>query len=680
MAPNNPINTYASYYRETDWQEQRVNPVYVMREFVMSEDGTGTKTGQQLHDDVRATWNDMPHAYVTLVKDESRLVLLHRANYHVPPLGTTPEVWNNKLLVYTGDVMENQIPQAVFFPPLLLAATQQVITVDCIEQQLLNFVSDDSLQLLDPTDPATPEDLKDDIRTRHAMYLPPQFVHLFLERRLTPRQALLSVHAALTTSGTIADYKPLMDWLRVAATKEGHGAIERASGPGAPIMDAVLQARLVSMVRQDLPGWNVTTTATGPAPPPVPPAGPTRLETLLAEILIAQQPRGATTTPAGDRDKLPSETWKGTIDVLLRLTQRSTEEALPPLWHAWANCKKEERRAVLQEQFRRLARVLKLPEPVATVELTNMLYSLAFAAPFEDKLEMGVQPFAVTYLSQKTVAEQREIIDLHELLREGAPSLTDILDLKAASRIAMPTKESQMLRTIRAFAVVLATIVGPTSPLYTAYKRDIVDAYDQVQPRLETLSESHPGEPIHAQLLRWLQLRFQEYWAEAEIVLGEVSPPNFRLLYEAIRYKQWHRPEIPASYLQTPKRPRPTEASGGTSGGTTPGKKAAAPAPAAAAIKHSYLRNEHPESDLMAKGQSMGRITVFLKIAGGSAPKADTGQEVCLAYHTKGGCYEDCARAKGHAKLNAAELARVTAYIDKGLEKMATPAEPASGP
>jgi hypothetical protein len=87
-----------------------------------------------------------------------------------------------------------------------------------------------------------------------------------------------------------------------------------------------------------------------------------------------------------------------------------------------------------------MAQVLKLPEPVATVELTSTLYSLSFAAPFEDKLELGIQPFAVTYLSQKSVAEQKEIIDLHELLKEGAPSLMDILDLKAASRVSMPTK------------------------------------------------------------------------------------------------------------------------------------------------------------------------------------------------------------------------------------------------
>jgi hypothetical protein len=78
------------------------------------------------------------------------------------PLGTTLEMWNNKDLVYTGDIMESQVPQAVFFPPLLLAATQQAITVDCIEQQLLNFISHDTLQLLGPTDPLTPDNLKDE--------------------------------------------------------------------------------------------------------------------------------------------------------------------------------------------------------------------------------------------------------------------------------------------------------------------------------------------------------------------------------------------------------------------------------------------------------------------------------------------------------------------------------------
>jgi hypothetical protein len=171
-----------------------------------------------------------------------------------------------------------------------------------------------------------------------------------------------------------------------------------------------------------------------------------------------------------------------------------------------------------------MGRELRLPEPVATVELTTILYTLAFAAPFEDRLEYGVQPFAVAYLSQKSVSEQKELIDMHELLKEGLPTLTDILDLKAASKVSMPTKESQMLRTLRSFGVVLAVIVGVSSDLYQDYKED-------VQPRLETLAETNPGQLVYAQVLRWLQLRFHEYWTDVEAAAGRGTPPKFKLLF-----------------------------------------------------------------------------------------------------------------------------------------------------
>jgi hypothetical protein len=84
----------------------------------------------------------------------------------------------------------------------------------------------------------------------------------------------------------------------------------------------------------------------------------------------------------------------------------------------------------------------------------------------------------------------------------------------------MPTKESQMLRTMRSFAVLLAIILGSNSPIYLVYRRDIVDAYDVMQPRLETLVDQYPNEPIHAELLRWIQRRLHENCSEAKIVLG----------------------------------------------------------------------------------------------------------------------------------------------------------------
>jgi hypothetical protein len=362
--------------------------------------------------------------------------------------------------------------------------------------------------------------------------------------------------------------------------------------------------------------------------------------------------------------------WKGTIDILLRLTQKEREVDLPEIWHVWANCKKEERVAVLQEQFRKMARELKLPVPVATPELVATIFNLKFAAAYEDKLEHGLQPFLVTYLSQKNVSEQQDTIEMHRLMTEGTPTLLDLVDLKAAAKISLPTKESQMLRTCRAFGVVLAVICGTRAPIYRNYRLDILDRYDSIQPLVEELAEVYNKDLVYAQILRWLQLRFQEYWSELEYALDTVPPPRFSALYEAIRYKQWQRPPLPDAYLFKGKvgsgsglrdpidRRAGTDAGGGAppGGGPTDGK-------------HTYVRNPNPDASYLSIGSQIGKLNVYLKKVGhkfGSIPKDDKGNEMCLAYHLKGGCYEDCARAIGHHLLSRTEHGVLGTFMKKG--------------
>jgi hypothetical protein len=139
------------------------------------------------------------------------------------------------------------------------------------------------------------------------MYVPPQFIHLFLEHRLTPHQALVSVHSALAVEGNNVAYQPLMDWLRVTATEQGHVAIERVSGLATPIMAVDLQGCLMQLVHQDLPGWNVPATTRGPpmdSNARQSSGTPSHLETLLADIIIAQQPQGAPTSTIMGRTTL----------------------------------------------------------------------------------------------------------------------------------------------------------------------------------------------------------------------------------------------------------------------------------------------------------------------------------------------------------------------------------------
>jgi hypothetical protein len=69
-----PINSYSRYYQETDWAPRHVQSSRIMREFKVGADPGRTKTSPQLYKDIRRTWNEMPHAYLTMVKDECGLV------------------------------------------------------------------------------------------------------------------------------------------------------------------------------------------------------------------------------------------------------------------------------------------------------------------------------------------------------------------------------------------------------------------------------------------------------------------------------------------------------------------------------------------------------------------------------------------------------------------------------
>ena len=261
---------------------------------------------------------------------------------------------------------------------------------------------------------------------------------------------------------------------------------------------------------------------------------------------------------------------------------------------------------------------------------------------------------------------------MNDMLREGSPRLDDILDLKAAAKLAIPTRESQVNRTTKAFAVVLAVALGLRHPCYRAYKKEIVDAYEQIQPKLETLADTYPSEPVYAQFLRWLQLRFHEYWLDLDHTLGNVEPPRFAILYDAIRYKQWIRPQIPPTYLATPKKrtAKSTTSTATRSGTTTTTKKDEA----------VYAANPNRIQKLIERGATVGKITTFLKAAGtddtpAQIPKTEAGEEMCLSWHLKGGCYSNCQRLQknpaAHGNLTPSEVESLCQFIDTGLDKIA---------
>jgi hypothetical protein len=158
-----------------------------------------------------------------------------------------------------------------------------------------------------------------------------------------------------------------------------------------------------------------------------------------------------------------------------------------------------------------------------------MLINLQFVSPDEDDLETGLQPFVVCYHGQKTLAQLQRMNNMYDMrIQQGAqPNLSDLFTLKAASKISIPVNESQCLRTLKSFAVLLATLLGTTSRIYKAFKTDVVDAFEAHQPAVETYTLSLPGKPIYAEILRWVKLCFHSYWSRVICTPTGISlPPN----------------------------------------------------------------------------------------------------------------------------------------------------------
>jgi hypothetical protein len=158
---------------------------------------------------------------------------------------------------------------------------------------------------------------------------------------------------------------------------------------------------------------------------------------------------------------------------------------------------------------------------------------------YEDDLESGLQPFIVSYEDQQSIANQQRVNKDYDVVQQGAaPQLQDLYALKEAGKISVPSTEQQMMRTLKAYAVLLHTMLGAANPLTRAFKREIVDQYDNYQPVVETYVASLRGKPVYTQMVRWVQLRCNAYWrAVMRTVTGVVRAPDFLALFNDIQYK-----------------------------------------------------------------------------------------------------------------------------------------------
>jgi hypothetical protein len=199
------------------------------------------KTHDELNADLISTQDSTHHGYVMLARTDKRLVVVHRLAHYQAPLGVPNEVWHQKLVSFTGDVIGSQMPETIHWPARsleILACSVQVSKLNDQIGALMNV----SVDTLPPVVAGADAAMFDNIRMRYSIYVPGKYLPLLLVRHMTPKEALIAINAEAVSQGEQDLLEPLLDWLRVAVTRTTiddttTSVVARTLPPTLPIME-----------------------------------------------------------------------------------------------------------------------------------------------------------------------------------------------------------------------------------------------------------------------------------------------------------------------------------------------------------------------------------------------------------------------------------------------------------
>lgn len=126
--------------------------------------------------------------------------------------------FDNIGVAYFGDVIQGQSPTTVIIPDSWFHPTSQVQVPNhrLLHQEMVAATPD--VESFGPYTAGTPD--VETVVTRQLVIVPNKYVTPFLTTGLTPKAAYQVLYGMITQAGDEVACKPLLDWLRVALTKQ----------------------------------------------------------------------------------------------------------------------------------------------------------------------------------------------------------------------------------------------------------------------------------------------------------------------------------------------------------------------------------------------------------------------------------------------------------------------------
>ena len=628
--------------------------------------------------------DDRHHCFLIFQKDavgSSYCSVLHHLAQYPTRMGITTPHDGNWYLSEGQPVAGNHInyllPNSLFIPQ----TATQVYSPERIQRelgadmaQLVMVIGEDDLEEADL------------VTTRRGMWIPNQYAALCLEDNLSPGDVWRRVYGALLRNGHTTICAPLVNFLQyhLQGGVLGNTAIFSAADLLQPRVTAsFLRHRSSVLSHMNLHGTNAPA---GTNNRPASAGGAFGMSPEQFQEFISAM-RGGHTAPAPTAGPSAGNTvekrWSINLDSLLKLTNVSTVEHLPPVWTALAKGPRKEERNILQaalDNHSRHAAASTNAKLTVSKELLSTVVNLSFWSGDFDMLEEGLHPFRTVYVSTaKQAQDQAHLQTYDSLARDGTLRLEDVQLFQLALKSHWPTDYLQLDTSLRLFHNLLAVLVPSAHPLYIAY-----DGFINSWKGMHILLAEYFGRDraTPAQFLRSMQLRVSLYWqslsgatAAQALVL---PPPNFQELLMSVNLQSWVPPSMPG---QSTPVPAPSSLPGPAPVPAPTPAPAPAPAPAdSGGSRQREVRNNNmvPEVVTAMRGRSFRIRDLFDR--NNHPPSHEDGRPMCCVYHIFGRCSSNCSRAYSHSNLSSAEINTLKSFVQNRIVARDIGRAPSSGP
>ncbi len=431
-------------------------------------------------------------------------------------------------------------------------------------------------------------------------------------------------------------------------------------------------------------------------------------EALVGAIRALTTPQGGNADIGGGgtgeqpvkEPKSVAEAYRETYRTLLRFSNVGDVAELPPVWQRLANCLKSEQHTVLTQELQKVCMSRGLSTeyyvPVVTTSLKQMVLGFQFVGFGPDDLTSGCQPFLVSYAGHANHYQMLAAADVGNQLAQGeqSASLMDYRSIREKEKVKFPTDVSEACITLCRFAVLCQVLfqgTGPAHPLVDAMWATAL-GLQNLAPAVTDRYQALIGTPgvvqtYFARVARAVQLGVYEYLQSVAMNVAEnvggVEKPNFQLMLQDLKRGTFHLSTnwipIPSEYMDviTPQTSSMVSGSGGrsTSSGAPPtaiaglsGGSAVSSISNPTQSRDSVARVENPAPDREFSSLTLRSGGTRAILRANRPPTNDAGNEFCVAWWTRSGCYPNCGRRNTHLPFaSTAERARLLSYVRQHL-------------